>query len=97
MSAYTYILFSNKLNRFYFGSTELMPEQRLEMHISKYYGDKKFTAKTDDWVLYASIQCDSISQARKIESSLKRMRNRKYIQWLMQNQKAIERIKVRFS
>ena len=96
MTAYAYILFSTKLNRFYYGSTELLPEQRLEMHISKHYGNKKFTSKADDWVLYGSITCDTISQARRIESYLKRMRNRKYIQWLMGNQEAIERIKVRF-
>ncbi len=97
MIAFTYILFSNKLDRFYFGSTELLPEQRLEMHLSKYYGKCKFTAKADDdWVLKDYIECDSISQARKIENYLKKMRNRKYIQWLMQNPDAIERVKVRF-
>ena len=97
MTAFTYILFSEKLNRHYFGSTELYPEQRLELHISKFYGNKKFTAKANDWVLKYYILCESISQARKIESYFKKMRNRKYIEWLMQNPEAIERIKDRFT
>jgi putative endonuclease len=96
MDAWSYIIFSHKLNRFYIGSTELLPEQRLELHLGKAYGKSKFTAKSDDWELFLSIQCNSISQARKIESHLKKMRNTKYFIWLAQNPDAIDKIKDKY-
>ena len=97
MDAWCYFLFSHKLDRFYIGSTELLPEQRLELHLIKAYGKSKFTAKVDDWELFFSIQCNSLVQARKIETYLKNMRNTKYYTWLSQNPDAAERIKERFS
>lgn len=97
MEAWCYILFSHKLNRFYIGSTGLLPEERLILHLKKAYGLLKFTAKADDWDIFLSIHCNSISQARKIESHLKKMRNTKYYNWLAQNPDAIEQIKERFS
>ncbi len=97
MNAWCYILFSQKLNRFYIGSTELLPEQRLQIHLSKTYGSSKFTAKADDWELFLEVECNSIKSARKVETYFKKMRNSKYYLWLSQNPDAIERIKIRFS
>jgi putative endonuclease len=97
MNAWCYILFSQKLNRFYIGSTELLPEQRLQMHLSKTYGSSKFTAKTDDWELFMEVECNSIICARNVETHFKKMRNSKYYLWLSQNPDAVERIKKRFS
>jgi len=96
VTSWCYILFSKKLNRFYVGSTELLPEQRLQLHLSKVYGTTKFTAKANDWELFLVIECKTIAIARKIETHLKRMRNTDYYRWLSQNQEAIERIKERF-
>jgi putative endonuclease len=96
MNAYVYILFSRKLNRYYIGSTELKPEERLELHLTKFYGASKFTANTDDWNLKFSIPCESATQARKIESYIKKMRNRKYLEWLISEPKAIQNITERF-
>jgi putative endonuclease len=79
MMAYCYILYSPTINRFYVGSTELEPEQRLELHNIQYYGDKKFTARANDWALFLEIQCNSVQQARKIESHIKRMKSKTYI------------------
>jgi putative endonuclease len=46
-----YILFSNKLNRYYTGFTTLSVDQRLENHLTNYY-DNKFTSKTKDWIVF---------------------------------------------
>lgn len=78
--AYCYILFSKTLDRFYVGSTELLPAQRLAYHLDKIYGEKKYTAKVKDWVVYFSIECESKSQALKIEKHIKNMKSRTYIQ-----------------
>ena len=61
MNAFVYILFSKKLNRFYYGSTELTPDERLELHLSNAYGKSKFTAKADDWQLFFQIECENIN------------------------------------
>ncbi len=76
---YCYIIYSENLDRYYIGSTTLQPEERLEHHLSKYYGDAKFTAKAEDWILLLSISCDSLHQVRKIESHIKKMKSKKYI------------------
>ncbi|WP_350113672.1 GIY-YIG nuclease family protein [Fulvivirga sp.] len=56
---YCYIRYSRKINKYYIGSTSLSPNERLELHINKSYGNKKFTAQVDDWELFLSIQCES--------------------------------------
>ncbi|MBN1821507.1 MAG: GIY-YIG nuclease family protein [Prolixibacteraceae bacterium] len=61
MLAFTYILFSRKLNRYYIGSTELEPEERLKLHLAKNYGNKKFTSKVHDWEIFLCIECENIS------------------------------------
>ncbi|MFB6341523.1 GIY-YIG nuclease family protein [Saccharicrinis sp. FJH62] len=63
MKAYCYIIFSEKLNRYYIGSIELEVEVRLKMHNERHYGRTKFTAAANDWVVYLEIECESISKA----------------------------------
>ena len=76
---YCYILFSESLNRYYIGSTKLTVNERLERHLSKHYGDNKFTAKSSDWVIFMEIGCATFEQAQKIERHIKRMKSKKYI------------------
>ena len=78
--AHCYILYSNSLDRFYTGSTDLEPAQRLNLHLSKYYGIQKYTAAASDWVLYLVLSCQSIEAARAIERHIKNMKSKKYIQ-----------------
>ena len=85
MRAYVYILYSNKLNRYYIGSTELNPKKRLELHLSKNYGRSKFTAKVNDWMIFDYYQCSDISIARKVEKYLKQMKSRKFVESLKDN------------
>ena len=49
--AYCYILYSPSHDRFYTRSTELETDQRLELHLARHYGNKKYTAKVGDWEL----------------------------------------------
>lgn len=58
MTYTVYILHSSKLNKFYTGSSELAASERLELHLNKYYGDNKYTSKTDDWKLFLAIDWD---------------------------------------
>ena len=83
LMCYCYILYSQKLDRFYIGSTILRPEERLGSHLTDYYGKTKFTAKAKDWILTFNIKCHSIEQAQRIEHHIKRMKSKKYIQNLL--------------
>ena len=76
---YCYILYSPSRDTFYVGSTSLDTEQRLERHLSGYYGSKKFTSRFKDWEIYHYIICDTLSQAVKIERHIKKMKSKKYI------------------
>jgi len=73
---YCYLLYSKSLDRFYIGSTTLLPAERLENHLKEYYGKTKFTAKAKDWELFYSIQCASKTQAANIEQHIKKMKSK---------------------
>jgi putative endonuclease len=88
-----YILYSEKLNRFYTGATQNSFEQRLFEHNHKTYGMHVFTAKTNDWKLFLLIECESITHALKIESHIKKMKSRKYFENLKMHPEMIEKLK----
>ena len=73
---YVYIIFSKKLDRYYIGQA-IDPEERLVEHNEGKY-ENAFTCKANDWVMFHTVCCKSRSQAIKIESHLKKMKNRKY-------------------
>lgn len=76
--ASVYVLFSPKLNKFYTGSC-LNLEQRLLDHKNKTFVNS-FTAVTDDWELYFEMnELDGVI-ARKIETHIKSMKSKKYIE-----------------
>ena len=85
------------MNRFYIGSSILEPSERLEKHISNYYGNRKFTAKVKDWKLFLDISCSSIDQARKIENHIKSMKSRKYVLSLKKYPEIIEKLIIKYS
>jgi putative endonuclease len=67
--AYTYILYSKTLNRYYIGSTDTSPEDRLKKHLSDHSG---FTGKAKDWFVvyseYHKDKKDSLRRERQIKS-----------------------------
>ena len=79
MDAHIYILYSAKIDKFYIGSTELEPKARLDLHLNKKYGQSKYTAQADDWTLFFSHPCEHLTQAKRIEAHIKKMKSKVYI------------------
>ena len=76
--AAVYILYSQSLNKYYIGSCVEVTE-RFDQHLSKIFPGA-FTTKANDWVIYFSLINLSYTQARKIESHIKKMKSKKYIE-----------------
>ncbi len=93
--AIVYILFSNRLNKFYIGSCKDLSE-RLTQHVNKMFVSS-FTAEVDDWELYFAIADLGYQQARLIELHIKRMKSAKYIMDLVKYPQIIEKLKERYS
>ena len=79
MTFYCYTLFSNKLNKFYIGSTSNSVDGRLEQHLTDLYGNNKFTHAAKDWIVFYKIPCVSYKQAMAIEKHIKKMKSKTYI------------------
>ncbi|NBC06385.1 MAG: GIY-YIG nuclease family protein [Bacteroidetes bacterium] len=75
---HVYILYSQKLDRFYVGQTALPPEQRLEEHNSA-RNENSFTTRGIPWTLFLTIACDSRGHAKDVEQHIKRMKSKAYI------------------
>ncbi len=90
-----YILFSNKLNRYYTGFTTLSVDQRLENHLTNYY-DNKFTSKAKDWIVFLEIKCPNADTARKVEAHIKRMKSKRYIENLKKYPEIVENLILKY-
>lgn len=77
--AFVYILYSGKLNKYYVGAC-LDLERRLSEHN---IGHSKFTSTGMPWILKYKEEYPSLLEAKKRESSIKRMKSRKYIEGLL--------------
>ncbi|MGZ0015839.1 GIY-YIG nuclease family protein [Yeosuana sp. AK3] len=91
---YGYILFSKTLDQFYIGETEDL-EERLIQHNSGFY-DSAYTKKASDWVIYHLIECNQRKQARKIETHIKKMKSKTYIQNLKKYFEMNEKLKNKY-
>lgn len=76
---YTYILFSESIDRYYIGSCADI-EKRLHSHNTK---QNRFTKKGVPWRLVFSKEFDNKSDAIKFENYIKRMKSRQYIEKLI--------------
>ena len=92
---YTYILFSLRLNRYYIGTTDDV-FRRLEEHNNGFYEDA-YTSKGIPWNLMLSVACDSSSEAYRLESFIKRMKSRKFIEKLLVDPEVVKSIRHRLS
>ncbi len=79
MPFYCYIFFSEKLNKYYVGSTTDMP-RRLEDHNR---GKEKFTKTGCPWVLVHAEIFTELLDARRRETYIKKQKSRKYIETLI--------------
>lgn len=85
-----YILYSNKLQRFYIGETADL-EKRIEEHNSGFYKGA-FTKVTDDWELFLEIPCENRITARKIEMHIKKMKSKKFIEDLVKYPELVSKL-----
>ncbi len=88
-----YILYSKKLDRFYIGLTSDF-DVRMEFH--KNPEGLKFTAKVDDWMLFDTTACESISQVSSIEKYIKSMKSKAYIKNFKQYPEMKDKLKAKY-
>jgi putative endonuclease len=78
-----YILFSEKLNKYYIGAcTDL--ERRICEHNT---GHSKFTSRGTPWMLKYQEEFNDLALAKKREMEIKKRKSRKYIESLILKQK----------
>ncbi|MES2836270.1 MAG: GIY-YIG nuclease family protein [Bacteroidota bacterium] len=65
-----YILYSEKLNRFYIGVTQNGVEERIKKHNEIFYGKTAFTAIANDWKLFLCIEVANYNHALRIEKQI---------------------------
>jgi putative endonuclease len=91
---FVYIIYSEKLNRFYIGSTDDV-NRRLNEHNAVTYSDA-FTSRGIPWALFLSIACQTSTQAYSIERHIKKMKSANFIQNLKRYPELIEKLKQSF-
>jgi putative endonuclease len=79
---YTYIIYSNTLNKYYVGSCQNI-EQRLQDHLNS---RSKFTKVAKDWELKYFETFSTRSEAYQREMQIKKMKSRKYIETLIKTE-----------
>jgi len=73
---FTYIIFSEKLNKYYTGACTDLDRRLYEHNI----GHSKFTSNGIPWIIKYSEQFDTLQEAKKWEMKIKKMKSRKYIE-----------------
>ena len=76
--ACVYILYSEKLDKFYIGASALDPKERLTGHNTERY-ENKFTSNGIPWTLFWHLDTPSLQVAFKIERHIKNMKSKTYI------------------
>jgi putative endonuclease len=74
-----YILFSEKLNKYYIGACTNLDRRLYEHNI----GHSKFTSKGIPWTLVYQEAFDDLISAKRREAQIKKMKSRKYIEELL--------------
>ena len=80
---YTYILYSDKLTKYYVGACIDM-DRRLREHNT---GHSTFTRTGIPWRLMYTEVFNNLAEAKKRELYIKRMKSRKYIEQIIAQQK----------
>ena len=93
--ATVYILYSSNIDQYYIGSCSNL-QQRLAEHASKSY-HAGFTHRADDWKLFYSKENLGYTLSRKIESHIKKMKSRKYIENLNTYPEIMEKLIAKYS
>ena len=83
MSHFIYILFSEKINRYYIGETH-DTDGRLLKHNQNYY-ENSFTKAANDWKIVLKFECENRDESLFLEKFIKRMKSKKFIQKIISN------------
>jgi putative endonuclease len=78
--AFTYILYSKILNKYYIGSTSDCLSKRLKKHLSNHKG---FTGKAKDWTIVYCEEFPIVLLALKREKEIKNWKSRSMIEKLL--------------
>jgi len=89
-----YILFSNKLNKFYVGTSNDVNNRILEHNNIKY--PNAFTEKGIPWELFLAIDNLSSEQAFALEKHIKKMKSKNYIINLKKFPELVEKLRYKF-
>ena len=76
---FMYILFSEKVNKYYIGACIVL-ERRLHEHN---IGHSKFTSTGIPWRLKYKEEFETFQEAKRRELAIKKMKSRKYIENLI--------------
>ena len=79
---FVYVIYSEKLNRFYTGTTDDL-DHRIAQHNSAFYTNN-FTSKGIPWVLKVRFSFVDSSHAYFAEKFIKRMKSRVFIQKIIE-------------
>ena len=90
-----YIIYSKIIDSFYIGET-IDIESRIKQHNESFY-ETGYTKQTKDWISYYKIECNSRTQARKIETHIKKMKSKRYIQNLKKYPEIIKKLKNKYN
>ena len=87
---YIYIIYSEKLNRFYVGTTDDVT-RRIVQHNNAFYLTS-FTAKGIPWVLKLCFECQSSEKAYLLERFIKKMKSKVFIEKIIANEDILKDI-----
>ena len=87
---FLYIIYSEKINRYYVGETYDV-HIRLENHLIKFYS-KSYTKSANDWVLKLLFETENRSDAQKLEKFIKKMKSKEFIEKLILNPEILTEI-----
>jgi putative endonuclease len=76
---HTYILFSEKLNKYYIGACIDLKRRIYEHNI----GHSPFTSAGTPWRIVYQEESETLAEAKKRETQIKKMKSRKYIESLI--------------
>ena len=80
---FVYIIYSDKINRFYTGTTDDL-DKRIEQHNSAFYPNS-FTTKGAPWVLKVDFSFENNETAYFAERFIKRMKSKKFIEKIIKD------------
>jgi putative endonuclease len=85
-----YIIYSSSLDKYYIGETADF-DVTLMQHNTHFFKNS-YTIKATDWAPFLVITCNNITHARKLESFIKKMKSRNFIESLKTDPDKLESI-----